>query len=77
MLYTGGQKFGILTIISLSLKTKWKNKSKILCLVNFEVLGFKNMQKIIAYHIHMRSTYQFRQVGMREKKYDRNEIKSV
>ena len=27
-IYTGGQKFGILTLISLSLKNKYKNKYK-------------------------------------------------
>ena len=64
--YTWGQKFRILTLISLSLKKK-KN-SKNLCLVKFEVLGYKNTQKIIAYHIHIRSTDQFKQVGVRETK---------
>ena len=39
--------------------------------VNFEVLGNKNIQKIIEYHIHIRSTDQFKQVGVREKN-DRN-----
>ena len=45
--YTGGQKFGILTLISLSLKNTWKNQSKNLCLVKFEVLGYENTQKLL------------------------------
>ena len=43
--YTGGQKFGILKLISFSLKNKEKDKSKNLCLVKFGVLGYKNTQK--------------------------------
>ena len=45
--YTGGQKFVILTLISLSLKNKWKNKSKNVCLAKFEVLGSQNTNKLL------------------------------
>ena len=34
--YTGGQKFGILALISLSSKNKYKNKYKNICLVKFK-----------------------------------------
>ena len=44
-MYTGGQKFGILTLISLSLKNKYKN----IYVVKFEVLGSQNMKKRIEY----------------------------
>ena len=37
--------FGILTLISLSLKNKYKHNSKNLCLVKFEVLGYTNKRK--------------------------------
>ena len=51
------------------LKKKQIKKSKNLCLVKFEVLGYKNTQKcMIAYHVHIRSTDEFKQVGMSEKK---------
>ena len=49
--YTAGQKFGILTLISLSIKNYWVIKTR-----NF-----------FAYYIHIRSTDQFKQVGVREK----------
>ena len=39
-----------------------------LSLVKFEVLGYKNTQKLLGYHIHIRSTDQFEQIGVREKK---------
>ena len=42
VLYTGGQKFGILKLISFSFKNKLTDKSKNLCLVKFGVLGYKN-----------------------------------
>ena len=45
-MYTGGQKFGILILISLSLENKLKTKSKNLCLVKFEVLGYQKMTEI-------------------------------
>ena len=42
--HTGGQKFGILTLISLSLKiNKWLNLKT--CLVKFSVLGYQNTKK--------------------------------
>ena len=46
-IYTGRQKFGILRFSSLSLKNKQRNESKNLCLVKFEVLGYKNYQKLL------------------------------
>ena len=43
--YTGGQKLGILTLTSLSLKNKIiEIKSKNLCLFKFGVLGYENTQ---------------------------------
>ena len=51
--YSGGQKFGILTFVSLSLKKKVKSKN--LCLVKFGVLDYKNTQQYAAscsYQIH-------------------------
>ena len=62
--------FGILTLISLSLKNKTSSKN--LCLVKFEVLGNQNTKKMIEYHFHIRSQGQFKQVCVREK----NEINS-
>ena len=42
----------------------------------FEVLGSQNTNKMIKYHVYIRSKDQFKQVGVREKN-DRNEIKSL
>ena len=36
-----------MTLMLLSLKNKYKNKSKNLCIVKFEVLGYKNTQKLL------------------------------
>ena len=71
LICTGGQKFGILSLILSSLKNKSKNKSKNLCLVKFEVLGYTNKQTLL----RNKSTDQFKQVGVREKN-DRNQINS-
>ena len=38
-------------------------------------IGFSKRKKMIEYHVYIRSTDQFKQVGVREKN-DRNEIKS-
>ena len=39
-------------------------------------IGFSKHEKMIEYHVHIRSTDQFKQVGVREKN-DRKEIKSL
>ena len=52
------------------------NESKNLCLVKFEVFWFSKHEKMVEYHVHVRSTDQYKQVGVREKN-DRNEIYSV
>ena len=46
-----------------------------MCLNKFEVLGSQNM-KNIEYHVHIRSTDHFKQIGVREKN-DRNDIKRL
>ena len=45
-IYTGGQKFGILRLISLSLINKNK-KSKYLCLVKFEGFCYNDKQNLL------------------------------
>ena len=39
-------------------------------------IGLSKHEKMIKYHVHIRSKDQFKQVGVREKN-DRNEIKSL
>ena len=54
-IYTGGQKFGILKLISFSFKNKLTDKFKNLCLVKFGVLGYKthkNDSASCSYQIH-------------------------
>ena len=66
MLYTGGQKLGLLTLISFSLKIKLNDKCKNLSLVKFGVLDNKKRTNMIQHHVHIRSTDHFKQVVVRE-----------
>ena len=40
-------------------------------------IGFSKHEKMIEYHVHIRSTDHFKQIGVRERKNDRKEIKSL
>ena len=40
-------------------------------------IGIQKHTKTIQHHVHIRSTDQFNQLGVHEKKIDRNEINSV
>ena len=61
-----GTKVWNIDINFVVIKKQIKNRYKDTCLVKFEVLGSQNTQKILS-HDHIRSTDQFKQVGVREK----------
>ena len=71
-----GTKVWNIDINFVVIKHKYKNKSKNVCLVKCEVLGYQNTQKMSEYHVHIRSTDQLKHIGVREKN-DRNAIKSL
>ena len=69
-----GTKVSNIEINFVVFKKKKINKSKNICLVKFEVFGYKNVQKLLRI-ISISDPHQFIQLGV-FKKNDRNEINS-